>query len=239
MTRPFTIEHVQALKNYAVRLYGSMDSKGMAGAEIVAVGRAMGKFRRWMIQKAENFYSPTEMTKKEGRWDKVLNAKGEVVDYKFIAQEYEGYVQSVYGTYKMLRKYGMSFSKVKSEMSGRRKENLGKLLSDLIMFAILQLIVTELLQSDFAKKTILGGDLSKGLANAVGDIMPSVGLFKTLDGSPMGAVSVATGAAQNTLHSIFSLVTGDTEKAAQQVTKVMESGGSYRVVSGTIELLNK
>lgn len=238
MTRPFTTQHINSMKNYALRLYGSMDSKGMIGAEIVATGRAMAKFRRWMIQKVENVSSPTRDSLKEGKWVAYTDDSGTEV-YEFLAQEYEGYVQSVIGLYNDLKQYGGSLSKIQENMSDRRKENLTKILSDLALWGILMLAVGELLETDFAKDTLLGEDLSKGLKNAVGDIMPVVGLFKTLDSSPMGAVSVSAQAAHNTLNSMFNLVTGDFERSKAMATKALESGGSFRTIQGVSDVFTK
>lgn len=238
MTRPFTTEHINSMKNYALRLYGSMDSKGMIGAEIVATGRAMAKFRRWMVQKVENVYSPTRSSIKEGKWESYINEDG-VETYEFLAQEYEGYIQSIMGLYNGLIQHGGSLSAMQESFSDRRKENLTKILSDLALWGILALIVGELLETDFAKKSVLGKDLSKGLANAVGDIMPAVGLFKTLGSSPMGAVSVSTQAASNTIKAFYNLGIGDIDRAAAMTMKTMESGGSFRTAMGIKDLFTK
>lgn len=237
MTRPLTIKNLQSMKNYAVRLYGAMDSKQMMAIEYTAMGRSVSKFKRWMRQKMDNVYSETYLSEKEGKWTAIVDDKGNPVKWEFQADEFEGYVQSVTGLIKEIKRQGGSWAGVNAAMSTRRKENLSKILADLLMYAIMWFSVQALMKTDFYKNSTLGKDAIKGMANAVGDIMPAVGLAGVITGSPMAAVGVISNFGNNMFRSMAHAVSGDFDSAATSANKTMESFGSYRLSEGLVELV--
>lgn len=232
MTRPFTIDHLQSMKSYAIRLFGAMDSSQALAAEISATGRSLLKFKKWMRQKVDNIYAPTYKSTKEGRWDAIRDENGNVVDYDFMAEEIEGYWQSMAGLVQDLKRVGWKDTMAKS--STRRKENLSKILSDFLLFLLLKYSVDLLMESDLYDN-VLGKEIVKGTANAVGDIMPVQGLWTIADSSPFAATSVLSNALSNTAKSITYLGTGDFEKSGVSAHNAVQSLGSYRFVEGILD----
>jgi hypothetical protein len=232
MIRPFTVKHLQAMKSYSVRLFGAMDNSEVQAAEVHALGRSLLKFKKWMRQKIDNYGATTHMSYKEGIWSPIKNEAGEIVDYDFIQQEFEGHVQSLIGIVKDIRRLG--WSETINTISPRRAENLTKLLADLLMWLVLFLSAMLLMQTEFYDK-VIGKEIIKGLSNAVGDIMPVQGAASMLTGSPMAAAGVTSNAVGGVLKSTFYFMTGDWDNAIYNGDKALESLGGYRFGEGLIE----
>jgi len=251
MTRPFTVRHLNSIKHYAIRLVGSMDSKQLLAVEYVAMGRAATKFKRWMRQKFDNIYSPTYASEKEGIWAPKEDAMGNVIGYDFIKQDFEGYIQSVSGMLRELKNTGWSWSEAHSKMSTRRKENLSKILSDLILWLLMTWAVTELLAgpSEEEKKMMkamgmetkinpLSEDLQKGVRNAIADIMPVTAAYNLISGSPSATASIIATTAKTSTTSLAYFISGDFDKAKQYATRSLETFGSVRTGEGLADIIN-
>jgi len=250
MIRPLTIEHANAIKHYVVRLLGSMDNKQLLAAEWTAAGRAIAKFKRWMVQKVDNYYHTHEISTKEGAWEEVIDPEtGEVIDFKFTAQEYEGYIQSVMGIIKELKDHGWSWNKIAAELSPRRKENLSKLLADLLLWILLMYTVNHLLMVDnsYAEEfglpkevdTAFMKDMRKGVANSMADVMPLQGLYSIATGSPSAAAAISMNVVRNLVVTSGYVVTGNLDKAKQGAEHTMQTFGAYRFGEGLIDTYNK
>ncbi len=249
MIRPLTVEHLNSIKNYAVRLLGAMDSKQLLAVENTALGRSLAKFKRWMRQKVDNIYHETEMSEKEGKWVAKYDDGGNV-KYEWVADEFEGYIQSAIGLVKELRKQGWSWSEAKKNLSDRRKENISKLLADLILWGLMSYVVYYLLGEDpdamadelgVDKKTAstFAKDTRKGIMNSLGDIMPLQGMYSIVTGSPSAAAAIMMNFIRSTGISMVSVASGDFEKAKASMDRSLETWGLYRVGEGIVELMTK
>jgi hypothetical protein len=222
-----------------------MDNKQLLAIEWTAAGRAMAKFKRWMVQKVHNIYNKSYDSRKEGVWEEVIDEEtGEVIDFKFVEQEFEGYIQSFIGLIKELKKQGWSWTKASKGLSARRKENISKLLADLILYALMMFTVGHLLAEDDEatndlvskilnkKQSVFMKDLNKGMANSMSDIMPIQGLYQMLKGSPTAAAAISAQVAMNSMYSLGYFVTGDIDAARSAGNRTMQTFGAYRFGQG-------
>jgi len=227
MARPYTVKHLQSLKHYAVRMFGAMDSSQLIAYERSAVGRALVTFKKWGLQKFKNYWTRTEMSKKEGAW--VLQEDGK---YDFVATEFEGMINSFVGLAKDIFRLG--WSSAMDASSDLRKQNVAKLLTDLLLFALLILAVMKLLKESLFAETALGSDIIRGFENAVMDMMPLLALKSFIDGSPVAAVSVAGRVVDKAMTSIWYVATGDIDKSLNEVDNMMSTFGLYRTAKGLV-----
>lgn len=140
ITRPFIVNHLQAMKHYAVKLYGAMDNSEAIAAETSAIGRAVLVFTKWLRQKADNWVAPTELSLKEGKWIEIIGEDGKIESMDFMEQEFEGYIASIKGLWSDIKRYGINVQGVGKAIDGSsdiRIENLSKLLGDLIVSALI------------------------------------------------------------------------------------------------------
>jgi len=138
MTRPFTVDHLQSMKHYAIKLFGAMDNSEAIGAEVSAIGRAVLVFTKWLRQKADNWVGVKGASFKEGKWGELIDEDGNVVGYDFIEQELESYIDSITGLWSDIKRFGGplkagSFKNAIDAAHDNRIENLSKLMGDLIM----------------------------------------------------------------------------------------------------------
>jgi len=237
MTRPFIMKQMQAIKNYAVRLIGSMDSSEVMGIEVHALGRAVTTFQRWMRQKITNYTGKSEgKTFREGKW--IVDTEG---NHNWVEEDFEGIFQSVAGLYRDISQEG--FMNGIKGMSDVRKVQLSKLLADLLLVAILLYLATLMknTEKEFGGgasggagagsswgNSLVGKELNKGIVNASSDMFPIVALGNTLTGSSMPAVSVAVNMIKNMKRTLGYSLTGDLENALSSADKTMSTIGSYR-----------
>jgi len=250
MIRPLTVRHMNSIKHYAIRLLGSMDSKQLLAVEYVTMGRTMTKFKRWIRQKIDNIYSVTYESEKEGIWVPETDAAGNVIGYDFVKQEFEGYIQSVYGMIKELKKQGWSWSEASKNISTRRRENLSKLLADILVWIMMSLVVSELLNEPSkeekammkamgisSKESVFKKDLQKGIKNAAADVMPIGALYNVITGSPSATASIAANTVKGVTTSLAYFVSGDFDKSKHAANATMETFGFYRLGEGISEII--
>ncbi len=231
MKRPFIMQQLQSLKNYAVRLIGSMDNAEVMALEEGAIGRALITFQRYLRQKVENYVgNSNDKTLREGYWG--FNADNKNV---WIEQEFNGMIKSFTNMIKDIGRFG-GWKGMIANTSDVDKRNVAKLLADLLMGAILITLVMELKDSTFAK-SVFGKDVVKGIRNATSDIIPAVAVKDALTGSPMAAVSIAINTTSNVLTTLGYVVTGNLENAISATDKTLSVIGSYRTAKGFGDLL--
>ena len=233
MTRPFTVEHLQSMKHYAIRLFGAMDNSQTLAAEVSAFGRSAVTFKKWYRQKLANFYTKTHKSSKEGRWD----YSEDTGEFDFIQEEFEGFVQSWTGLIKDIARLG-SVGGAFGNAGRMRKENLMKSLADLLIGFLLWAAVSELEDTELYD-TVLGSEMIKGMTNAISDIVPFAAIPGFIEGSPLAAVGVIQNAANAGLSSFFYAVTGDFEKSLNAGEKALNTIGVWRAGEGVFELFTK
>ena len=230
MTRPFIIAELQSMKNMAIRMLGAMDNSEAMAYETAAIGRAFGTYKRWIIQKISNYWTPTHKSFKEGRWD--LDADGNPT---FVEEDFEGIIQSVMGLVKNIKELG-SVGAAMKDLNSIQKRNLSKLLADLLLTAGVLYLLSFIKDTEFAS-TGIGQELIKGMSNASSDIMPLVAVRDAVTGSPMAAVSIAINVSENIFRTIGYSATGDLDNAISSADKAMNIVGAWRGGKAFSELL--
>jgi len=181
MTRPFIMPHLQAMKHYAIRLFGAMDASQVLGAETAAIGRALAVFRKYLPQKHHNAMSKTHNSLKEGAWINIKNPVTGEYETDFVEQEFEGLVDSIWGFVRDAKRESIGVAV--ENMSNRRAENITKFMGSLLMYTILALNAAlfnklrKMLQEYYKEKHAKKG-VSKGVTTPEGSVKEMItGLF--------------------------------------------------------------
>ncbi len=229
MRRPFINAQFQSIKSQAIRMFGAMDPAEALAFEVSALGRGFATYKRWIRQKAANYYTPKHKSYKEGRW---LDKDGELT---FIEEDFEGIFQTLQGLVTDIKRYG-NLTDTYKNLTNIQKRNLSKLLADLLLTTALLYLVSELKDSEFAK-TALGKELVRGFANASSDIFPMMAVHNAVTGSPMAAVSIALNTTKGIYRTAAYAATGDFEKAMEAADKAADIVGVYRARKAFSDLL--
>ena len=232
MTRPFIMAELQSMKNMAIRMLGSMDNSEAMAFMTSAIGRAFGTYKRWIIQKIANYWTPTKPSFKEGRWD--LDSDSNPI---WVEEDFEGIIQSVMGLIRNIKELG-SVGAAMKDLNSIQQRNLSKLLADLLLTAAIMYLLSFIIDSEFAS-TAIGKELVRGMGNASSDIMPLIALKDAVTGSPMAAVSIAINTGQNLFRTVGYSATGDFDNALSAADKTMDIVGSWRATKSFSELLTE
>ena len=231
MRRPFINAQLQSIKSQAIRMFGAMDPAEALAFETAALGRGFATYKRWIRQKAANYYTPKHKSYKEGRW---IDKDGK---FTFIEEDFEGIFQSLQGLVADIKRYG-NLTDTYKNLNNIQKRNLSKLLADLLLTAALLYLVAQLKDSEFAK-TGVGKELVRGFTNASSDIFPMMAVHNAVTGSPMAAVSIALNTTNGIYRTAAYSITGDFEKAIEAADKAEDIVGTWRATKAFSELLTE
>ena len=234
MRRPFTAAQLDTMKQYAIKQFGSLDNSEAMSAEKVSAWRALLKFKKWVKHRWYFFNVKTQTHARESKYTEVRDAEGNVVDFKFAEQEFEGLVQSIYGMGRAILNNGIS--RAIHEASDIRKENLGKLMADLLLVLALYSFYLFMEAQDMFDSDI-GKELRKGMTNAFGDAIPVYSLYYALNGNSMASVSVLSNTIGQGMQAMTYAVTGDIDKAKQAADQSASILGGYRTTKAIMNII--
>jgi len=235
MVRPYTTKELIVMKQFAIKLFGALDGSEAMAAEISATGRAVLTFKKWARHRWQNFWTPTHKSLKEGYWAKIYDDDGNLVKMDFIAGEFEGLMQSIGGLWMDIMRLG--WSEALSKASRVRKENLSKLIGDLIFALAMYNIWLWVEETEIIPET-LKKELQAGVSNAIGDIfIPATAWNSVVDSSPMAMASII-GRSAKTAWSTFTFgITGDWDKAAESADNLFKVSAVYRTIKTGTEIV--
>ena len=224
MKHPYSIKELNTMKQEAIRLFGAMDSSEAVVYETSAVWRSLLTFRKWIIHRVANFnFEKTESWRK-AKWVEKKTDDGDVY-FEYSKGEVEGLLQSMGGMYKDIMSIGLKGAIGK--MSDSRKENLGKLISDLLMTALLYAFASWIIGMDFGNKAFVT-ELQKGFNNSLGDMNILASGYYAVTSDAMPSMSMMGSFMKNTATSIYHGVTGDPAGALSAGDNAMSLFGVYR-----------
>lgn len=232
MTVPMTGKERTSIKYYATKLYGSFHKDKEIQENAYAIVRAMTRYKAWFIQKGANYWMKSDESISRGEWQWVpIEGHPEGGVMQWTGLQNEGILQSVGHLVKSL--YDMRSIAAFGKLNSIQKENLGKLLSDLLLVGIILSIASDFLlkeDTDFAKSET-GKSLRRGLKNATADLN-IVSTAITMGDSTFPAIDMAISSVENIKNIFIGTLVGNFDKAGEAVVKVGNTVGG--VNSGKI-----
>jgi len=235
MLLPLTANEMTSMKFYATKLFGSFNKDKTTMAEKSVVGRSMLRYKGWFLQKAANYWTPTDMSIARGKFEWIEDPEledGGMVQWKGIP--HEGILESVGALMKEIAKFeGIPHP------TDIQLENLGKLFADLLLFLAMLaplLAYMESSDSDFVKSKT-----GKAMIGAFTNASSDLAIWKAT--SNMGdtvfpGISMALQTAGNALTAATSILTGNEELAMKSFLKVPTTVGAYNTYMSASELIS-
>lgn len=229
MTVPLTSKERTDIKFYATKIYGSFNKDTIVNEQTSFVARLMFVYKHWFIQKAANYWTPTDMSEARGEWIWVADEEMENGGYwDFTGLPAEGILHSIGRLISQAQEQGFSAS-VKG-MDQIQRENLGKLLADLLLLGIITALVGPLFEKNNPlMKTSIGQDLGKAFKNSTSDLF-IVGTALNMGDSISPTLSSIATTLKNLGNGAAAMATGDEKRAVNLLGKVPKMSGVYSSV---------
>jgi hypothetical protein len=212
--RGVTINELADVKDYSLRLYGSMDKDAKPAGSAYVAGRVILKFKNWAVAKKDNYWKKGKYHDQRGTYKWTEDAEHEDGGYYNWEPDWdEGIIQTLGHLNRGLREaFGrdndVTMKSLWSDMSRKQKENIRKVIADIIVVGIIYGLMAALFDDDEKEK----GPMSL-LYKATNSAVADLNVFQMSD-SMMGNSPVAMyGQATRTLGSIWNMTcymtTGD------------------------------
>ncbi len=234
MVLPLTANELTSMKFYATKLYGSFNKDKTNMAEKSVVGRSMLRYKGWFLQKAANYWTPTDMSISRGKFEWVEDPELEDGGYqKWTGIPHEGILESVGSLMKEIAKFeGIPHP------TDIQLENLGKLFGDLLLFlALLGPLLAYLTASDSEFMKSLTGKAMLGAFNNASSDLAIWKATSTMGDTVFPGISMALQTAGSAITAATSIMTGDQDLALKSFLKVPATVGAYNTFSSAAELI--
>jgi hypothetical protein len=138
ISQPYTIRQIETFKNLSDKMFGaySNDKKTLLGR--TAWGKLLLQFKTWMISLKEKWWLQQidQSKSKQGKFvkKKIYDSEGNLVNIimDWEGKTMEGIFQTIVAVYKQMYEKNFNWSTLRED----RKENLVRLLADLLMFLL-------------------------------------------------------------------------------------------------------
>lgn len=224
---PLTSKERTDIKFYATKLYGSFNKDTVVAEQTSFIARAMFPYKHWFIQKAANYWTPTDMSEARGHRYWVEDSDMEDGGYwEWSGLPSEGILHSISRLVAEAQESGNLWKTMK-ELDSIQRENLSKLLADLILLGIITALVAPLFKMDTAfNKSAFGQDLRKAFTNSTSDLLIT-GTAGTITETMFPALSSAGGSIKNMFNSLGAIASGSEKDAIRYLSKVPKQIGMY------------
>ncbi len=241
---PLTSEENASVRYYAQKMIPSMDASKVTKGEAEVMYRMALRFKRWMVQKGVNVWQKRHISQANGKYIYNKDADGNYIAV-WEGQPMEGMINSLMKMVKDMQTMGLKTGF--RNMDAIQKENLSKLLTDIILM-ILLLYMANLLSKIGAEENALGNEVFRAVENSIGDMMPILALSEAFNAEPFGTVGVVSSAAFNvakfTYYNTIEAARGDltdqdiSDMSSAAVDRTFGSVGLYRAGKGVAELFD-
>jgi hypothetical protein len=161
-TRAYIQKEITDFKDYTLRWFGSLDKNSRITAINTVWGKLALTFRSWLVSKKDAYYTPREIDSGvRGYWK-----KGEDGQYTWVGDPIEGILQTVLY---MLKLPASEKLKLHEHLTPIQKENLSKLLADILLVLLLFGGFGLIKDAEFFK-TPHGKLAAYTFTNAIGDL---------------------------------------------------------------------
>ncbi len=222
-TRAITDSELISMKSYNTSLFGSSDSDAQMMAKIYGMGRLMSTYRTWFIPKINNYWKPGSYSKVRfyDKWieDASLPEGGY---YEQNPEYIEGYLQTV-GTlakqFKSILGEGTK-SEVWTSLTPAQRENLQRLLSDLLLLIMSSVLIATVLEAENVKKAIPAG-VRNAMIDSTGDLNVIKAALGMADGGAIPVIGVVSRAFSNLGNFTVHLAQGEVKEGASDLSKIL------------------
>jgi len=222
-SRAITSAELISMKSYSTSLFGSADSDAQMISKIYGMGRLMSTYKSWFLPKVNNYW-------KSGSYSKVRFYDKWIVDtslpeggyYEQNPEYIEGYLQTVGSLAKQFKSILGEGTNAEAwqNLTPAQKENLSRLISDLLLLIISSILLTIALNSDSVKKAIPSGAL-KALKDSTGDLNVVKAGLGMADSGSIPVIGVVTGALNNLKNFAVHIGEGEVKKGAADLSKIL------------------
>lgn len=240
MTLPLTSKERTEIKHYATRLYGSFNKNAHVMGQYGATGRAMLRYKTWFAQKYANWHTKTHTSEFYGAMEWIEDADVEGGGYyAWKGKDFEGIIQSVGGIMQELYRT-RSIMDTARGLSDIQKDNLSKLLSDMLLLLLTTTMVVPFLDHEDNKfmKTEVGKSLRKAIANGTADLN-MIGTTGSMTESMLPGISMMAGAFSNAFYGTVALSTGDVDTAKTKFNSVTNISGVIKSTKDIMSIMQK
>ena len=238
MKFPMTAEERTSIKYYATKLYGSFHKDKEIDENAHALIRMFLKYKSWFLQKASNYYMVSDESMARGKWEWVEDPDHEDGGYQtWVGMPSEGILQSM--GFLITQLNDLRSIAAFQTLNDVQKENLGKLLADLLLITVFASLLTPwLLEKDDFSKTSFGRSLKGALKNATMDLNVAATAVQMGD-STAPVISMAANGGTNFLNAFGALIQGNEDDAWKSLDGGMRSFGAYSTARSLGEGINK
>lgn len=244
MIVPVSSKENSSIRYYAQKMIPTMDASKTTLGEATVMYRMLLRFKRWMIQKGVNYWQTRHVTDLNGRHIYNKDADGNYVAV-WEGQPLEGMLNSMIKLVTDMKKMGIKDGF--RSMDQIQKENLTKLLMDLLMM-ILLFELAHVMELSGMRENTLGNELFRATQNSIGDMMPLFAIGQAFSQEPFGTIGVVTSTVRNvveyTYYSAIKSADEDMddaeilEKAKAAADRAFKASGFYRLGKGTAEWID-
>lgn len=237
MKFPMTAEERTSIKYYATKLYGSFHKDKEIHENAKALTRMFLKYKSWFLQKVSNYHMVSDESMARGKWEWVEDPDHEDGGYPtWVGMPSEGIIQSVGFLLKQLNElHSIAAFKTLNDV---QKENLGKLLADLLLVTLFASLLTPwILEKDDFSKTAFGRALKGSMKNATMDLNIAATAVQMGD-STAPVISMAYNAGSNFLNAMGASMMGNEEDAWKSLDGGMRAFGAYTTARSVGEIIN-
>jgi len=233
--QPYSIKELREMKDYAMGLFGSMDKDGKTYVQKSTIGRMFLKFKSWAVVKKDNYWNPEHDSKNKFRryWVKEKTIDGEVIEGRWENDTTaEGILQTIHhlmrGCQEVLSedgKGGRNLVLTFQEMSPKQKENMAKLLADILMTVVLVAALTQLFDDEMFKSGF-GEVFATSVNNATADLNVVQSMTAMTDSNPLAVIAFAQRALVAAYDSIAFSASGEFQDAGSVMARQTGLGKS-------------
>ena len=222
-SRAITSSELISMKSYSTSLFGSADSDAQMISKIYGMGRLMSTYKSWFLPKVNNYW-------KSGSYSKIRFYDKWIVDtslpeggyYEQNPEYIEGYLQTV-GTlakqFKSILGEGTN-AEVWQNLTPAQKENLSRLISDLLLLLMSTVLLSFVLNTDSIKDAIPGGVL-KALQDSTGDLNVVQAGLGMADSGSIPVIGVVSGALNNLKNFAVHIGQGEGGEGVADLSKIL------------------
>jgi len=225
----YTDLELQAMKDYVVEAFSSMDDDSKNPAMYAFFGKLQGKYRTWILPRVARMFGKSSQKRMANfNWKYVTDEDGKVIDVRPEFGFAEGYLWTIGRILNAGRSSLMNGTEF-SDFSDFEKEQISKFLSDTIMAMLMYSLAASLKcdkknKKDCWQNTEFGKLLLSALVASPGDIFVLISLYDVTMGSGstmFPGLAALSRSVQNLVLAGVYAVEGDPEAAKAKAKQVI------------------
>lgn len=233
--RGVTVKELADMKDYSMRLYGSMDKESKPVGAAYSLGRVFLKFKTWAVAKKDNYWKDGKFHEQRGYYKWFADDTMEDGGYYEWEPDYdEGVIQTLTHLGRGLKEaFGkdndVTMKALWSDMGRKQKENIRKVISDIIMIGLIWGLMAALFDDDDKEKGPMSL-LYKATNSALADLNVLQMSDSMMGNSPIAMYGQATTTLGCVWNGIGYMLTGDFSNGTDQFIRTTGAGKSMKAL---------